>query len=122
MAGNDTGYYIGYRSIFDKKEQMSFQYFPRKDFLLDPVEDHEELQRLIRFSDQFYTIEQWHDTLVFNDLRFGQIIGWHDPREKFVFHYYLQHERGNKLVVQRGRFAKWDRHSIRSFFRKIKGN
>jgi inner membrane protein len=122
VAGNDTGYHVGYRSIFDKKEQMSFQYFPRKDFLLEPVEDHEELQRLIRFSDQFYTIEQWHDTLVFNDLRFGQIIGWHDPREKFVFHYYLQHKRGNKLVVQRGRFAKWDSHSIRSFFRKIKGN
>lgn len=121
VAGNDTGYHVGYRSIFDKKEQISFQYFPRKDHLLEPIEDHEELQRLIRFSDQFYTIEQWHDTIVFNDLRFGQIIGWHDPREKFVFHYYLQHKRGNELVVQRGRFAKWDRHSIRSFFRKIKG-
>ena len=122
VAGNDSGYHVGYRSVFDSKKQINFQYFPRKDFLLEPVEDHEELQRLIRFSEQFYTVEQWHDTLVFNDLRFGQIIGWHDPREKFVFHYYLQDPGGNKLVVQRGRFAKWDRHSIHSFFKKIKGN
>lgn len=122
VAGNDSGYYVGYRSIFDSKKEIGFQYFPRKDFLLEPVKDQEDLHKLIRFSQQFYTVEKWHDTLVMNDLRFGQIIGWYNPREKFVFHYYLQDPAGNNLVVQRGRFANWDRHSIRSFFKRIKGN
>lgn len=122
VAGNDSGYYVGYRSVFDSKKAISFQYFPRQDFLLEPLKDQEDLHKLIRFSEEFYTTEKWHDTLVFNDLRFGQIIGWHNPREKFVFHYYLQHGFDNKLVVQRGRFANWDRHSIHSFFKRIKGN
>jgi inner membrane protein len=36
--------------------------------LLDPVREQEETQGLVRFSQQFYTVEQWNDTLVFNDL------------------------------------------------------
>jgi inner membrane protein len=121
-AGNDSGYYIGFRSLFDSKKKIDFQYFPRNDSLLNPVSSHEDLQKLIRFSQQFYTAEKWNDTLVFNDLRFGQIIGWQDPKEKFVFHYYLQHPNDNKLVVQRGRFARWDWQVVRGLLVRIKGN
>lgn len=122
VAGNDTGYYVGFRSVFDKEKQMSFEYFPRNDSLLRSVSNHEDLQKLIRFSQQFYTVEYYSDTLVFNDLRFGQIIGWKEPREKFVFHYYLQHPDDNKLVVQRGRFAKWDWEVVEALWRRMKGN
>jgi inner membrane protein len=121
-AGNDSGYYIGYRSVFDSKKEISFQYFPRNDSLLDPVKDQEETQRLIRFSQQFYTVEKWNDTLVFNDLRFGQVIGWASPKEKFVFHYYLEPGADNRLVVQRGRFAKWDKEVVKALFKRIRGN
>lgn len=122
VAGNDSGYHVGFRSLFDKEEKISFEYFPRNDFMLAPVSDHEDLQKLIRFSQQFYTVEKWNDTLVFNDLRFGQIIGWQNPKEKFVFHYYLQHPDDNKLVVQRGRFAKWDWEVAKNLARRIGGN
>jgi inner membrane protein len=122
VAGNNSGYYVGFRSVFDSKKEISFQYFPRNDSLLQPVIDHEDLQRLIRFSQDFYTVEKWSDTLVFNDLRFGQIIGWANPKERFVFHYYLQHSDDNKLVIQRGRFAKWDWEVAKALFRRIKGN
>jgi inner membrane protein len=83
VAGNDSGYHVGFRSVFDSKKEIDFTYFPRNDFLLDSVEDTEALQKLKRFSQQFYTAEKWNDTLVFNDLRFGQIMGWHDPKGKF---------------------------------------
>lgn len=122
VAGNDSGYHVGFRSLFDKEEKISFGYFPRNDSMLAPVSDHENLQKLIRFSQQFYTVEKWNDTLVFNDLRFGQIIGWQNPKEKFVFHYYLQHPDDNKLVVQRGRFAKWDWQVAKNLARRIGGN
>jgi inner membrane protein len=122
VAGNDSGYYVGFRSVFDSKKEINFQYFPRNDSLLKPVSDQEDLQKLVRFSQQFYTVEKWNDTLVFNDLRFGQIIGWEDPRERFVFHYYLQHPDDNTLVVQRGRFAKWDWKVAKGLFNRIKGN
>jgi inner membrane protein len=122
VAGNDSGYHLGFRSLFDSKKEIAFQYFPRNDSLLQPLHDHEDLQQLIRFSQQFYTVEKWSDTLVFNDLRFGQIIGWQNPKEKFVFHYYLQHPDDNTLVVQRGRFAKWDWNVVMGLLKKIKGN
>ena len=96
--------------------------FPRNDSLLDPVKDHEDLQRLIRFSQQYYTAEKWNDTLVFNDLRFGQVIGWANPKERFAFHYYLQPGADNRLVVQRGRFAKWDWKVVNALYKRIKGN
>jgi inner membrane protein len=121
VAGNDTGYYVGFRSLFDSKKQMHFEYFPRNDSLLNNISNHEDLQKLIRFSQQFYTVEKYSDTLVLNDLRFGQIIGWKNPKEKFAFHYFLQHPRDNKLVVQRGRFAKWDWSVLESMLQRIKG-
>jgi len=122
VTGNDAGYYVGFRSVFDTKATMNFEYFPRNDSLLKPVNDHEDLQKLISFSQQFYTVEKWNDTLVFNDLRFGQILGWQKPKEKFVFHYFLQHPDGNKLVVQRGRFTGWNMEAAKFMLTRIKGN
>lgn len=122
VAGNDSGYHVGFRSLFDSEKKINFEYFPRNDSLLKPVNDHEDLQKLIRFSENFYTVEKWGDSLVFNDLRFGQIIGWQDARGRFVFHYFLQHPEDNSLVVQRGRFEGWNWQTARFFFRRIKGN
>ena len=122
VAGNDSGYHIGYRSVFDSKKQIDFEYFPRNEFLLDSVEDTEALQKLKRFSQEFYTAEKWSDTLVFNDLRFGQIMGWQNPRNNFVFHYFLRDSTDNTLVVQRGRFSGWDKNAFSSLLRRIDGN
>ena len=121
VAGDDQGYHVGYRSLFDQEKSIQFQYFPRNDSLLNGVSDHESMQRLIRFSQQFYTLERWSDTLVFNDLRFGQVIGWQNPREKFAFHFFVNRPDENRLVVQRGRFAKWDRAVAEGLMSRIKG-
>jgi inner membrane protein len=122
VAGNDSGYHVGYRSLFDRSATMELHYFPRNQQLIDTIAKKDEVEKLIRFSKGFYTIEKREDTLLFNDLRFGQVIGWQDPIEKFAFYYYLYPELDNTLVVQRGRFAKWDEQSLRSLLKRIKGN
>ena len=122
VADDAKGYYVGYRSLLDSKEKIDFHYFPKNDHLLDSVEDHKEINLLRRFSRGFYTVEQWNDTLVFNDLRFGQIFGWQDPKEKFVFHYFLRHPEENHLVIQRGRFTKWNRRTFIYYLKRIMGN
>jgi inner membrane protein len=121
VAGTDSGYYVGYRSVFDKTATLKLQYFSRNDHLLDSVKNKKELKRLIRFSQNYYTLEKRQDTLVFNDLRFGQVLGWENPNEEFAFHYYLQPDIDNTLVVQRGRFAKWDRRAFDLFWKRVKG-
>ena len=123
VVKNDSGYLVGYRSVFDKRNSIDFNFFPRKENLLQPFIHTDEVKKLVRFSQDYFTIEKWNDTLVFNDLRFGQVIGWYDPNERFVFHYFLQHPaKDNKLVVQRGRFAKWNKNSIDSLLSRMAGN
>ena len=108
--------------MFDTRKDIDFSYFPRNDSLLVSVADHEELQHLKRFSRQFYTAELWGDTLVFNDLRFGQMMGWQNPKGKFVFHYILNHQEDNLLVVQRGRFGGWDGKVLKGYIKRIGGD
>lgn len=122
VASTDSGHYIGYRSMFDSKKEIDFTFISRNEYLLGPVQDHEDLQKLKRFSKGYYAISKSNDTLLFNDLRFGQMVGWRDSHAPFVFYYYLQHPSENKLVVQRGRFAGWDNDAVTSLLRRIRGN
>jgi len=117
-----NGFHVGYRSVFDRQKKLDLGYFPRNDQLLAQIDNHIEVQQLKQFSQNYYTVEKWRDTLVFNDLRFGQIIGWQEPGERFVFHYFLNHPEDNKLVVQRGRFAKWDWSTPATLINRIRGN
>ena len=121
VAATDSGYQVGYRSVFDKSESIRFHYIPKNDTLLQPQKEHTDVQLLMRFAKGYYAIEKRQDTLVFNDLRFGQQIGWRNPEAQFVFYYYLQHPDANKMLVQRGRFAGWDRTAFTSLINRIKG-
>ncbi|MFT3824411.1 MAG: metal-dependent hydrolase [Chitinophagaceae bacterium] len=121
VTESDSGYYIGYRSVFDGKNNIRFKYFPRREELLQGIQDKEEVNLLVRFSKGYYTIEKNHDTLTFNDLRFQQIAGWHNPVAPFVFHYYLQDAEGNEMVIQRGRFAGWNKAVMGSLWKRMWG-
>jgi inner membrane protein len=121
VVESDSGYHIGYRSIFDKSETIRLTYFPRNRELLNGVEEDEELSNLLRFSKGYYTVEKASDSLVFNDLRFGIVAGWEKSKTEFAFHYYLQRPTKNMLVVQRGRFAEWNFRTMKSMVRRIQG-
>jgi inner membrane protein len=112
---------LGYYSVLNRKQQITFYDFPKNKQLLDTLINKKDVRNLIQFSKGFYTVEKRNDTLVFNDLRFGQITGWHDPTEKFVFQFYLKKGADNRLVIQRGRFAKWSKASMLALMRSIKG-
>lgn len=115
------GYYAGHQSVFDDEKTIDLYYFPGNDSLLNEVRDQEEVKDLVRFAEGYYTIEKWNDTVVFNVLRFGQVMGWRYPREKFVFHYFLDRPGANELVTQRGRFEQWNRENISFFWQRMMG-
>lgn len=122
VAEDDKGLHVGYRSVFDDHPEIRFQFFSKNQHLLDTISNHENLQRLIRFSEGYYTVTTYQNRLVFNDLRFGQMDGWSDPHSPFVFYYFLNHPADNELLIQRGRFARWNRQAFHSFIERIKGN
>jgi len=118
---SDEGYLVDYHSVFDKKDRFTLNYFPANESLVKDAPDQKEMHKLIQFSQGYYTMQQRMDTLLFYDLRFGQVIGWDNPKEEFAFYYYLIPKLDNTLVIQRGRFAKWNRQSFHSFWRRICG-
>jgi len=124
VAEDSAGYHTGYISVFDRQQTIGFRYFPRNDSLLrfGSFRSRGDVRALLRFSEGYYTLEHWKDTLVFNDLRFGEMRGWEDPQARFVFHYYLEYPGNNRVIVQRGRFAGWNAETLRAFVRRIRGN
>jgi inner membrane protein len=100
---------------------VSFRWQPRNEKALEPFRGREDVGYLLRFSQGYYTVGSWKDSLVFNVLRFGEMKGWTDPEAPFVFHYFLQYPEDNKLVLQRGRFVGWDSQALRDFARRIEG-
>ena len=122
VAESDSGYYMGYYSVVSKNDSIAWQYRARNEQLLAGKESNEDLHYLLRFSQGYYTVEKWGDTLVFDDLRFGQIAGWRNRDSKFIFHYFLGPNADNTLVVQRGRMAMLNKRDIASLIEKIKGN
>ena len=120
VAKDSAGYYTSYRSVFDKGG-MNFTYFPKNERQTDTIANQKDMQLLKDFAEGYYTFEQWGDTTVMNVLRFGQIVGWYNPKERFAFHYYLSLPDKNDLVVQRGRFMHWNPQSTAAFFRRMFG-
>lgn len=122
VAEADSGYHIGYRSVFDDLDSLALTYIPRNEKLLDGWGTDHEVLKLKQFSQGYYSIEHKSDTLVFNDLRFGQMAGWTDPKARFAFHYHLNYPDDNKTVMQRGRFANWNETTVKALLARIGGD
>ncbi|MFN7493576.1 MAG: metal-dependent hydrolase, partial [Cyclobacteriaceae bacterium] len=102
----DSGYYIGYSSVFDSESFIQFYFFPRNEDRIANYSNVEERSNLVRFSQGYYTIDHLEGQLIFNDLRFGREAGWQNDQAPFTFHYYLEHPSKNSGRLQRGRWAQ----------------
>ncbi len=122
VAKNDTGYFLGYRSMFDKKNEIDLNYRSKNENLLTGLETDNDLIKLKRFSNGYYSSEKINDTLFLNDLRFGTTGGWADPSADFVFRYCLEKDANNDLVIQRGRFKSAGKDALTSLWKRICGN
>ncbi|WP_333819841.1 metal-dependent hydrolase [Ohtaekwangia sp.] len=120
VAEETDGFNTGYRSVFDKGP-TNYTFHPRGETLLAPVQKREDVQYLKRFSQQYYVIDYTHDTLAFNDIRFGQAFGWTNPKAPFIFRYDLQQPDNNLLVIQRGRFTGWNASQLKALLLRIRG-
>lgn len=121
IARNDSGNNVGYYSVFDRSDKISFHFFPFNDSLLETVKNREDVKKLIRFSEGYYHAEKISDSLVFCDLRFGQTGGWDDGNAPFVFRYQLSEHADNTMVIQSGRLKASGSKSFNSMMKRIRG-
>ena len=122
VAKNDTGFFWGYHSMFDKTDEIDLNYRSKNENLLSGLETDNDLLKLKRFSKGYYSSEKINDTLFINDLRFGTTGGWKDPSADFVFRYCLEKDANNDLVIQRGRFKSAGKDALTSLWKRICGN
>lgn len=121
VAKNDTGYLIGYRSLFDKDTEVELDFRPKNEHLLDQVKHEKDFLTLKRFSKDYYSAARINDTLFLSDLRFGTVEGWKNKSEEFVFRYCLEKDANNDLVIQRGRFKSAGKDALLSLYLRICG-
>ena len=124
-ANVDRGdhYALGSYSLFDTRPEVEFVYIPRNRSLRGAWADHDKVQRLIQLSEGNFAIQLRNDTLLFCDLRFGQM-GEPTPEKPFVFSYALIPD-GKDLHVIQMPSPKLDRQSVRRWMgehcERIKG-
>ncbi|MCB9171053.1 MAG: metal-dependent hydrolase [Flavobacteriales bacterium] len=121
VAVDDTLCHVGFRSVFDRTDTLSVRSFARGRQLLGPLTSAPEVRTLLRFSQGYDMVQRQGDALILNDLRFGQIMGWQDPKAPFVFRWSLTGE-PDRLAVQRGRLSGWGLDAVRSFIARIRGD
>ena len=121
VAQTDSGYYIGYRSVLDHKDTIQYRFVANNHALIDFYKSS-ETARLKRFSQGYYIGGVLHDTVVFSDLRFGEMTAGLQPNPRFSFYYYLSPAASNDVIIQRGRFSGWDKQIVNKFINRIKGN
>lgn len=91
LAETEYGYYEGYYSIFERKENIKFHFIPRNEHKIAHLKDSYALEELLWFSKGYYHISKDENgTLFFNDLRFGSYFGFLGDYSNFVFSFQLK--------------------------------
>ncbi len=122
VAKNDSGFYMGYRSVFDKSDEVKLNFRQKNESLISSIPADPDILKLKRFSKGYYALEKINDTLYFNDIRFGTTGGWADSTRSFVFRYSLEKEANNDLVIQRGRMESAGKEALSSLWERVCGN
>jgi inner membrane protein len=86
-AETENAYHVGYYSLLDSHQDISFYRVDKAHHLLGPIRDHPDIQTLLWVTDGYYTVESIENGLRLNDLRFGQGPGWEHGTGQFIFAY-----------------------------------
>ncbi len=121
IARNGSEYYVGYYSLLDVNSYISYQTLPRNDSLLSGLKNTTKLQKLIRFSDGYYTISKQDDAIIFSDMRFGQDGGWYNKDAPFAFNFILQEGVNNKNPLALKGFRSVNKEGLLKLLERMEG-
>lgn len=116
----DDAYLIADYSFLDTKP-ITFKSYPKNHHLIAHLNSNDKLKRLIRISENWYTITESEGQLYFNDLRFG-LIGTNDSHDQFVFSYLLSKENGELTISEVPKQVADGKQILFNLWERIKGN
>ncbi len=121
-AETPKGFYTGYYSHFDKDKNIVFHFFEKRHHLIEPYLHHPDVQKMLDFTMGYFTVEQKADTVVINDLRFGQSAGWERGKGNFVFSYFIIPENDNVKIEDRRNTVKESGKMLRPLWARMLGD
>ena len=122
VAAADSGYYTGYSSIWDDHTQpVDYHFHPKNAALLQNIKQPAIAANVIDFAAGYYTVSQAQNRVYINVLRFEQKQGWRKPNAGFAFSYPLAENGNQALLLQKGRLAGWNKHTIKIYLNRIAG-
>lgn len=120
VVNSNDSCYVGYYSILDEAPTVAYEAFAKNDALLAPYSQSDEVRRLIRFSQGYYCVVRTDSSLVFNDIRFGQLGGWYKKQAPFVFSFdILGHN--DAAHLQQSRMKNFEPDVLRQLYIRTKG-
>ena len=118
----ETGFKMGYYSLFDSKSIAFSKEYTKNHYLLEPYKDVKSIQQLIKISTGMYLVEEVKDGLIFTDIRFGQM-GF-KFEDQFPWMYLITKNKG--IVSVKKLNPKFDKKQLSKIFselgERIKGN
>ena len=100
VEGSDS-YWIGYYSLLDDNRDISFRRIEKNHNLIEKIKHQEIIERLIFISNGYYCIREENGSIIFYDIKFGQMGGWIKGEGQFVFSYKLIKTENDHVTFQR---------------------
>ena len=98
MSGDTL--YAGLYSVFDGDRRVELYEIPQRSKLIAPYRDDLAVERLVWFSNGYYSVAQDSGGLFFSDIRFGRSDLWLTGEEApFVWRYRLEFNRDSTEVT-----------------------
>jgi len=120
IAEGDEFYFTGYYSNLDRSTVIRFEKERKNHEYLSDLSGYSQIQKLISFAKDFYTIEPEKDTLIFNDLRYGSLAAGSEGKKQYMFSYTITNHRG-KLEIFRRMHTRFSPDKILILFKRIAG-
>ncbi len=81
----DSGYLVSDYSLLDSDHDLIFEFVPRNDSLLRPIENTRAVRMLRWFSKGYFAVSAPDGRLLFHDLRFGELGLEPDSSYQYIF-------------------------------------
>jgi len=117
VAENDSGYYMGNISNFNKKKSIDFYFTPRNSGLLNGFKESNSVESLLRFTKGFYSVESDSANNIWvHDLRYASL----DFKSKnaYVFSFEIEKTKNGVEVSRSHPIRKINYKTIRKYSKK----
>ncbi len=92
--------YAGLYSVFDDDRQINLQSIPQNEALISPYQNQLPVERLIWFSQGYFSVDKNSSGVFFHDIRFGRSDLWMDDGPApFVWNYEFQFNQDSSRVT-----------------------